>query len=82
MNWGEIRLRILACLVAYLIIFTNAVAVAENESEIQIFKTNTDVFVPEQQVFTDAVAVGSNITILDEARITNDTVAIGEEIIR
>lgn len=81
MNWREIRLRILACLVAYLVIFTSGVAVAKNKDEVQIFKMGTDVVIPEQQVFTDAVAIGGNITILDKAKITNGAVAVGGNVI-
>lgn len=81
MNWQKIRLIILAFLAAFLVIVISGVAVANNESDITIFKMGTDVTVPAQQIINDAVAIGGNVTILDEGQVTNDAVAIGGDVI-
>lgn len=81
MNWHRIRTLVLAFVAAFLLILITGVAVAQNESDIQIFKMGTDVTVLEKQVMTDAVAIGGNVTILDEGQVTNDAVAIGGDII-
>ena len=81
MNWRKIRTLLLAFLAAFLLVFATGVAVAQNENEIQIFKMGTDVVVPAKQVLTDAVAIGGDVTILDEGKVTQDAVAIGGDII-
>ncbi len=81
MSWRKIRLLILAFFAAFLVIFVTGVAVANNESDITIFKMGTDVTVPEQQVMNDAVAIGGSVTILDRGQVTNDVVAIGGDVI-
>ena len=81
MSWRKIRLLIIAFFAAFLVIFVSGIAVANNESDITIFKMGTDVTVPEKQVITDAVAVGGDVTILNEGRVTNDAVAIGGDVI-
>lgn len=81
MNWQKIRLIILAFFAAFLVIVISGVAVANNESDITIFKMGTDVTVPAQQIMTDAVAIGGDVTILDEGQVTNDAVAIGGDVI-
>lgn len=81
MNWRRIRTLLLAFLAAFLLVFAAEVAVAQNETEIQIFKMGTDVTVPAKQVLTDAVAIGGNVTILDEGQVTQDAVAIGGDVI-
>lgn len=81
MSWRKLRPLIVAFLATFLVIFINGVAVANNESEIQIFKMGTDVTVPEKQVITDAVAIGGDVTILSEGQVTHDAVAIGGDVI-
>ena len=81
MSWRKIKPIILAVLAAFLVIVISGVAVANNENDIQIFKMGTDVVVPAKQVMTDAVAIGGNVTILDEGEVTNDAVAIGGDIL-
>lgn len=81
MNWHKIRTLILAFIAAFLLILVTGVAVAQNESDIQIFKMGTDVTVTEKQVTQDAVAVGGNVTILKEGQVTQDAVAIGGDVI-
>ena len=81
MNWQTIKLIMLALLAAFLVIFIGGVAVANNESDITIFKMGTDVIVPAKQVITDAVAIDANVTILDEGQVINDAVAIGGDVI-
>lgn len=81
MNWQTIRLIMLALLAAFLVIFIGGVGIANNESDITIFKMGTDVIVPAKQVMTDAVAIDGNVTILDEGQVINDAVAIGGDII-
>lgn len=81
MSWRKIKPIILAVLAAFLVIVISGVAVANNENDIQIFKMGTDVVVPAKQVMTDAVAIGGDVTILNEGQITNDAVAIGGDIL-
>ena len=81
MNWRKIRTLILAFVAAFLLILISGVAVAQGEGDIQIFKMGTDVTVLEKQVMTDAVAVGGDVTILQEGQVTNDAVAIGGNIV-
>ena len=81
MNWQKIKRLILVFLGAFLVIVISGVAIADNESDITIFKMGTDVVVPEQQVLTDAVAIGGSVTILNEGQVTNDAVAIGGDVI-
>ncbi|WP_036477920.1 hypothetical protein [Myxosarcina sp. GI1] len=81
MNWQKIKTLILAFIAAFLVILVTGVAVAQNENEIQIFKMGTDVTVPEQQVLTDAVAIGGKVTILNGGHVTNDALAIGGDVI-
>ncbi|MDJ0687117.1 MAG: hypothetical protein QNJ41_01270 [Xenococcaceae cyanobacterium MO_188.B32] len=81
MNWHKIKRLILVFLGAFLVIVISGVAVANNESDITIFRMGTDVIVPEQQVLTDAVAIGGSVTILNEGQVTNDAVAIGGDVI-
>lgn len=81
MNWQKIRTLILAFVAAFLLILVTGVAVAPNDSDIQIFKMGTDVTVSEKQVLTDAVAIGGNVTILDEGQVTQDAVAVGGDVI-
>ena len=81
MNWQKIKPLILAFLGAFLVIVITGVAVANNESDIAIFKMGTDVTVPAQQVISDAVAIGGDVTILNEGQVTNDAVAIGGDLI-
>ncbi len=81
MSWRKIRPLILAVLAAFLVIFVSGIAVANSENDIHIFKMGTDVTVPEKQVMTDAVAIGGDVTILNEGQVTNDAVAIGGDVI-
>ena len=81
MSWRKIRPLIIALMTALLVIFMAEVAVANNENDLQIFKMGTDVTVPEREVLTDAVAIGGNVTILNEGQVTNDAVAIGGDVI-
>ena len=80
MNWHKIKPLILAFLGAFLIIITTGVAVANNENDITIFKMGTDVTVPAGEVISDAVAIGGDVTILNEGQVTNDAVAIGGDL--
>ena len=81
MNWQKIKLIFLTILAAFLVIVISGVAVADNSNNITIFKMGTDVTVPAKQVMTDAVAIGGNVTILEEGQVTNDAVAIGGDVI-
>lgn len=81
MNWQKIRPLIIAFLTAFLIIIVTGVAVANDANNNQIFKMGTDVIVSSEKVITDAVAIGGNVTILNEGQITSDAVAIGGDII-
>ena len=81
MSWRKIRPFILACIAAFLVIVVSGIAVANNESDIAIFKMGSDVIVPEKQVMSDAVAIGGSVTILNEGQVTNDAVAIGGDVI-
>ncbi|MGB5713086.1 MAG: hypothetical protein WBM44_19540 [Waterburya sp.] len=81
MNWRKIRTLILAFVAAFLVILVSGVAVAKSNHDVQIFKVGNDVTVLEKQVLTDAVAVGGDVTILQEGKVTNDAVAIGGSII-
>lgn len=81
MNWRKIRPLIIAFLATFLVIFVTGVAVANNENDIHIFKMGTDVTVPAKQVMTEAVAIGGNVTILNDGQVTNDAVAIGGDVI-
>lgn len=81
MSWRKIRPLILAVLAAFLVICVSSIAMANSENELQIFKMGTDVIVPEQQVMTDAVAIGGDVTILNQGQVTNDAVAIGGDLI-
>ncbi len=81
MSWRKMRPIILAMLAAFLVICVSGIAIANGDNEIHIFKMGTDVTVPEQQVMTDAVAIGGDVTILDQGQVTNDAVAIGGDVI-
>ncbi|MDJ0743177.1 MAG: hypothetical protein QNJ32_07425 [Xenococcaceae cyanobacterium MO_167.B27] len=81
MSWHKIKPLILAFFAAFVLIFVTGVAVANNESDIHIFKVGTDIIVPEKQIMTDAVAISGNVTILNEGQVTNDAVAIGGDVI-
>ncbi|NJO98860.1 MAG: hypothetical protein HC764_25020 [Pleurocapsa sp. CRU_1_2] len=81
MNWQRIKKLILVFVAAFLVIMITGVAVAQRDSEIQIFKMGTDVTVQEKQVMTDVVAIGGNVTILNEGQVTQDAVAIGGDVI-
>lgn len=81
MSWRKIKTLIFAFMAAFLLILITGVAVAQNENDIQIFKMGTDVTVLEKQVMTDAVAIGGNVTILNEGQVTNDAVAIGGDVV-
>ena len=81
MNWRRIRPLIVAFMATFLLIFVTGVAVANNENDIQIFKMNTDVTVPEKQIVTDAVAIGGNVTIFNEGQVTHDALALGGDVI-
>lgn len=81
MSWRKIRPLIVAFMATFLLIFVTGVAVANNENDIQIFKMNTDVTVPEKQVVTDAVAIGGNVTIFNEGQVTHDALALGGDVI-
>lgn len=81
MNWQRIKKLIFLFVAALLIIAISGVAVAQNDSDIQIFKLGTDVTVLEKQVMTDAIAIGGDVTILDEGQVTQDAIAIGGDII-
>lgn len=81
MSWRKIRPLILAFITAFLVILITGVAVAGNEDSIHIFKMGSNVTVAEKQVMTDAVAIGGNVTILNEGEVTNDAVAIGGDVI-
>ncbi|MEM7592897.1 MAG: hypothetical protein AAF383_15500 [Cyanobacteria bacterium P01_A01_bin.83] len=81
MNWQRIKQLILFFIAACLVIMITGTAVAQIDSDIQIFKMGTDVTVAEKQVMTDVVAVGGNVTILDRGQVTQDAVAIGGDII-
>ncbi|MEM8828395.1 MAG: hypothetical protein AAGE96_03440 [Cyanobacteria bacterium P01_G01_bin.19] len=81
MNWRKIRTLLLAFLAAFLLVFATGIAVAQNEKEVQIFKMGTDVVVPAKQVLTDAVAIGGNVTVLNEGQVTQDAIAIGGDVI-
>ena len=80
MNWQKIKPLILAFLGAFLVIVITGVAVANNENDITIFKMGTDVTVPAGEVISDAVAIGGDVTILNEGQVTNDAVAIGGDL--
>ena len=81
MSWRKVRLLILAFLAAILMVFVADLAIANNESDITIFKMDTDVIVPEKQVMTDAIAIGGSVTILNEGQVTNDAVALGGDVV-
>ena len=81
MSWRKIRPLILTVIAAFLVICVSGIAIANSENEIQIFKMGTDVIVPEQKVMTDAVAIGSDVTILNQGQVTKDAVAIGGDVI-
>ncbi len=81
MNWQRIRKLLLAFVAAFLVILIAGVAVAQSNDGVQIFKMGTDVTVAEKQVMTEVVAVGGNISILNEGQVTQDAVAIGGDII-
>ena len=81
MIWRKIRPLILAFLAAFFLIFMTEVAVANNESDITIFKMGTNVIVPAKQVMTDAVAIGGDVILLNEGQVANDAVAIGGDVI-
>ena len=81
MNWRKIKPLILAAIAAFLVICVSGIAIANSENEIQIFQMGTDVIVPEQKVMTDAVAIGGDVTILNQGQVTNDAVAIGGDVI-
>ncbi|WP_144054225.1 hypothetical protein [Pleurocapsa sp. PCC 7319] len=81
MSWRKLRPLIVAFMATFLLIFVTGVAVANNENDIQIFKMNTDVTVPEKQVVTDAVAIGGNVTIFNEGQVTHDALALGGDVI-
>ncbi len=81
MNWQKIRKLLLAFVAAFLVIMITGVAVAQKNNDIQIFKMGTDVTVAEKQVMTDVVAIGGNVTILNEGQVTADAIAIGGNVI-
>ncbi len=81
MNWRKIRILILAFVATFLLVLVTGVAVADNEADVQIIKMGADVTVAEKQVMTDAVAIGGDVTVLNEGRIANDAVAIGGNIV-
>ena len=82
MSWRKIRPIILAMLAAFLVICVSGIAIANGDNEIHIFKMGTDVTVPEQQVMTDAVAIGGDVILKPNARVGGDAVAIGGQIIK
>lgn len=81
MSWHKIRLLVLALIVAFLVIFIDNVAVANDANDIHLFKMGTDVTVPQKAVITDAVAIDGSVTILEEGQVTEDAVAIGGDVI-
>ncbi len=81
MSWRKIKPIIITFLAALLVILIAGVAVADNEDNIHIFKMGSDVTVAEKQVMTDAVAIGGNVTILNEGEVTQNAVAIGGDVI-
>ena len=83
MNWQRIKKLILFFVAAFLVIVISGVAVAQNDSDsdVQIFKMGSDVTVLEQQVMTDVVSLGGNVTILDEGQVIQDAIAIGGDVI-
>lgn len=81
MSWRKIKPIIITFLAALLVILIAGVAVADNEDNIHIFKMGSDVTVAAKQVMTDAVAIGGNVTILNEGEVTQNAVAIGGDVI-
>ncbi len=81
MNWRRIRTLILAFLAAFFLILVTGVAITEGESEMQILKLGNNVIVPAGQVMTDAVAIGGDVTVLNQGQVSNDAVAIGGDVI-
>lgn len=81
MNWRKIRALIIAFLAAFLLILVTGGAIAEGEADLQIFKMGNNVMVAAGQVMTNVVAIGGDVTILNQGQVTNDAVAIGGDVI-
>lgn len=82
MKWKQIRLIILALLAALFILgLGSGIAVATDGAVKDVVRISTDVIVPENQVLTDAVAVGGSVTVLEGGRVTRDATAIGGDVI-
>ncbi|MDR9405560.1 MAG: hypothetical protein RI580_19240 [Halothece sp. Uz-M2-17] len=80
MNWKPIKL-ILIALFSTLFILSSGIATADNEDVTEVVKIGTDVTVTQEQVLTEAVAIGGSVTILEGARVTQDVTAIGGDVI-
>ncbi|MEL6912113.1 MAG: hypothetical protein AAFR62_14755 [Cyanobacteria bacterium J06629_2] len=81
MNWQRIKKLVLVFIAALLVITIAGVAVAQNDSDVQIFEMGANVTVAEKQVMTDAMAVGGNVTLLEGGQVTQDAIAIGGDVI-
>lgn len=81
MNWQRVKKLILFFIAAFLVIMITGVAVAQNDSDVQIFEMGANVTIAERQVMTDVVAVGGNVTLLEGGQVTQDAIAIGGDVI-
>lgn len=81
MNRKPLQFLILFLLSA-LFIFSSGIATADNdENIIEVVKIGTDITVTENQVLTDAVAIGGSVTILENGRVTGDVTSMGGDVI-
>ena len=80
MNWKPIKL-ILIALFSTLFILSSGIATADNEDVTEVVKIGTDVTVTQEQVLTEAVAIGGSVTVLEGAQVTQDVTAIGGDVI-
>lgn len=80
MNTRLIKL-IALTLFCTLLILSSGITVASNGEVRDVVRIGKDVVIAEDQVFTDAVAIGGSVTILEEGRVMRDATAIGGDVI-
>ncbi|MGF1481771.1 MAG: hypothetical protein ACFB4I_20200 [Cyanophyceae cyanobacterium] len=82
MKWKQTKLIILALLAALFILgLESGIAVASNGKVRDVVRIGSDVAVTEEQVLTDAVAIGGSVTVLEGGRVTRDATAVGGDVI-
>lgn len=77
----KIRLLVITLLSTLVVIFISGIAVANNGAQIRdVIRMDSDITVAENQVVTNAVAIGSSINLLSGGQVRGDAVAIGGDV--